>query len=47
MQEMIEALSEQLVHIVHTKDGGKVAMQCVWYSNAKVNLIKALPAGLR
>ena len=36
---MIEALSEQIVHIVHTKDGGKVAMQCVWFSNAKVNLI--------
>jgi len=42
--EMIEALSEQIVHIVHTKDGGKVAMQCVWFSNAKQRkkIIKAL-----
>jgi hypothetical protein len=33
--EMIDALSEQLVHMVHTKDGANVAMQCIWYGTAK------------
>lgn len=33
--EMIELLSEQLIHMVHTKDGANVAMQCVWNSSAK------------
>ena len=35
---MIEALSEQLVHIIHTKDGAEVAKQCVWFSTAKVRI---------
>jgi hypothetical protein len=35
---MIEALSEHLVHIIHTKDGAEVAKQCVWFSTAKVRL---------
>lgn len=35
--EMIDSLSEQLVHMVHTKDGANVAMQCIWYGAAKVN----------
>ncbi|RNA26403.1 pumilio domain-containing KIAA0020-like protein [Brachionus plicatilis] len=33
--EMIELLSEQLIHMVHTRDGASVAMQCVWNSSAK------------
>lgn len=35
--EMIELLSEQLVHMIHTKDGAQVAMECIWYSTAKVD----------
>lgn len=35
LNEMIELLSEQLIHMVHTKDGANVAMQCVWNSSAK------------
>lgn len=33
--EMIDTLSENLVHMVHTKDGAYVAMQCIWYGTAK------------
>ena len=35
-QEMIEALRESIVHMVHTRDGARVAMQCVWHGTAKV-----------
>jgi pumilio homology domain family member 6 len=33
--EMINLLSEHLVHMVHTKDGTTVAMQCIWFGTAK------------
>lgn len=33
--EMIELLSEHLIHMVHSRDGASVAMQCVWNSSAK------------
>lgn len=39
--EMIELLSEHLVHMVHTKDGSQVAMECVWFSSAKVLLLNS------
>ena len=35
-QEMIELLREVLVHILHTKDGSRVALQCIWHGNTKV-----------
>lgn len=34
--EIVDLLSEHLVHMVHTKDGANVAMQCIWFSPAKV-----------
>lgn len=34
--EIIEQLSEHLVHMLHTKDGSKIAMECIWHSTAKV-----------
>ena len=34
--EMIDLLSEHLVHMIHTKDGANVAMQCIWHGSAKV-----------
>lgn len=33
--EMIDALGEHLVHMLHTKDGCNVAMECIWFSTAK------------
>lgn len=33
--EMIEALRDSLTHMLHTRDGAKVAMQCVWHGTAK------------
>lgn len=33
--DMIDLLGEHLVHMVHTKDGTQVAMECIWYSTAK------------
>lgn len=33
--EMIRALGGSLVEMVHTKDGARVAMQCIWHGTAK------------
>uniref|UniRef100_A0A224YXC3 Pumilio homology domain family member 6 n=1 Tax=Rhipicephalus zambeziensis TaxID=60191 RepID=A0A224YXC3_9ACAR len=33
--EMIRALGGSLVQMVHTKDGARVAMQCIWHGTAK------------
>ncbi|XP_041360109.1 pumilio homolog 3-like [Gigantopelta aegis] len=33
--EMIELLREHLVTILHTRDGARVAMHCVWHGTAK------------
>ena len=35
-QEMIEMIRERLIELLHTKEGSRVAMQCVWYGTAKV-----------
>ena len=34
--EMIDTLGDQLIHMVHTKDGTEVALQCIWFGTAKV-----------
>ena len=34
---MTEALRESLIHMVHTKEGARVAMACVWGGSAKVS----------
>ncbi|XP_013407953.1 pumilio homolog 3 isoform X2 [Lingula anatina] len=33
--DMIELLRENIVHMVHTRDGSRVAMYCIWYGTAK------------
>ena len=33
---MIELIRERLVELLHTKEGSRVAMHCVWYGTAKV-----------
>lgn len=33
--DVIEVLKEKVVNILHTKDGAKVAMNCLWYGTAK------------
>jgi len=35
-QEMIEALREHVVHMLHTHDGSRVAMFCLWHGTSKV-----------
>lgn len=36
IQEIVsEKLIEQIVNLVHTKEGSKIAMRCLWYSKAK------------
>lgn len=36
IQELVsEKLIEQIVKFVHTKEGSKIAMRCLWYSKAK------------
>jgi len=34
--EMIELIRERLVELLHTKEGSRVAMHCVWHGTAKV-----------
>jgi len=34
--DMIEQLRERLIELLHTKEGSRVAMQCVWHGTAKV-----------
>ena len=34
--EMIEMIRERLVELLHTKEGSRVAMHCVWYGTTKV-----------
>ena len=36
LQEMIEIVREHVVHMLHTRDGARVAMHCLWYGTAKV-----------
>ena len=34
--DMIELIRERLVELLHTKEGSRVAMHCVWHGSAKV-----------
>ena len=34
-QEMIDHLRESLIHIMHTRDGAHVAMECLWHGSKK------------
>jgi len=33
---MIEVLREHVIHMLHTHDGSRVAMMCLWHGTAKV-----------
>ncbi|XP_064625200.1 pumilio homolog 3-like [Lineus longissimus] len=33
--DMVEALRENMVHMVHTRDGARVGMMCFWHGTAK------------
>ena len=35
---MIEALRDSLPFMLHTRDGARVAMQCIWHGTAKVKI---------
>ncbi|KAK7488494.1 hypothetical protein BaRGS_00020279 [Batillaria attramentaria] len=34
-KDMIEALRESVIHMLHTREGARVAMACVWHGSAK------------
>ena len=34
---MIELVREMVVEMLHTREGTKVALQCLWYGTAKVS----------
>ena len=36
VQEVIELLREMVVEILHTRDGSRVALHCLWHGTAKV-----------
>jgi len=40
--DMIEQLRERLVEFLHTKEGSRVAMQCVWHGTAKVCALNSI-----
>ena len=37
MQEMIESVREGVVEMLHTREGARVAMICLWYGTTKVS----------
>ena len=37
-QEMIEMIKESVVLILHTHDGARVGMHCLWHGTTKVRL---------
>ena len=36
VQEMIALVRERLVEILHTKEGAKATMRCIWHGRPKV-----------
>lgn len=36
VQEMIALVRERLVEILHTKEGARATMKCIWYGRPKV-----------
>ena len=36
LQEMIEVVREGLIHMLHTREGARVTMMCLWFGTAKV-----------
>jgi len=36
---MIESVREHVVHMLHTHDGARVAMSCLWHGTAKVGIL--------
>lgn len=38
LQELIEGLREKIVNILHTKDGSRVALHCIWHGTSKVRV---------
>ena len=37
LQEMIELIKDSVVLILHTHDGARVGMHCLWYGTVKVS----------
>ena len=33
---MAEVLRDQVVHILHTYEGSRIAMNCIWFGSKKV-----------
>ena len=39
---MIESVREHVVHMLHTHDGARVAMMCLWHGTAKVGICRII-----
>lgn len=37
-KDMIDNVKESLIHMMHTREGTRVAMHCIWNTNAKVSV---------
>jgi len=42
---MIEVVREHVVHMLHTHDGARVAMMCLWHGTAKVCVVHICRCG--
>jgi pumilio family protein 6 len=38
-EELIDAVKEKLIKMIHSRDGARVAMYCLWYGTNKVYII--------
>ena len=39
-KDVIEALRDSIVHILHTFEGSRIAMRCIWFGTKKVRVSK-------
>lgn len=37
-EEIIDAVKEKLIKMIHSRDGARVAIYCLWYGSNKVCL---------
>jgi pumilio family protein 6 len=38
-EELIDAVKEKLIKMIHSRDGARVAMYCLWYGTNKVYIL--------
>ena len=44
---MIEAVRDGIIHMLHTREGSRVAMYCLWNGTAKVLINQSISSGMK